>query len=133
MQNAGAKGMVVADNAPGPLIGLGGSDPEITIPAVRVTQETGAALKVVLAKRTRTSSGVISTLGVDPERLAGTDRQRRIRLYTPVEYDPGSSVSHYSPDARPNQLMEPSINGDLSHTVTPPRDLTFPLLRDIGW
>ena len=133
VQNAGAKGMVVADNAPGPLIGLGGSDPEVRIPAVRVTQETGIALKEVLAKRTRNNSGVVSTLGVDPERLAGTDQQRRIRLYSPVEYDPGSSVSHYSPDARPNQLMEPSINGDLTHTVSPPRDLTLPLLKDIGW
>ncbi len=133
VQNAGARGMVVADNAAGPLIGLGGTDPEVTIPAVRITQANGAALKAVLNRRTRTDSGVIATLGVDPERLAGTDRQRRIRMYSPVEYDPGSSVSHYSPDARPNQLMEPSINGDLQHAVTTPRDLTFPLLRDIGW
>jgi hypothetical protein len=29
--------------------------------------------------------------------------------------------------------MEPSINGDLTHEVTPPNDLTFPLLQDIGW
>jgi hypothetical protein len=29
--------------------------------------------------------------------------------------------------------MEPSINDDLTHEVTPPRDLTFPLLQDIGW
>ena len=29
--------------------------------------------------------------------------------------------------------MEPAINGDLTHSVTPPQDLTLPLLRDVGW
>lgn len=34
---------------------------------------------------------------------------------------------------QPNQLMEPAINVDLTHSVRPPEDLTLPLLRDIGW
>jgi hypothetical protein len=42
-------------------------------------------------------------------------------------------VSHWDPVATPNQLMEPSFNGDLTHSVEPPEDLTLPLLRDIGW
>jgi hypothetical protein len=54
-------------------------------------------------------------------------------MYTPDPNQPGSSVSHYTTDAKPNQLMEPAINSDLEHVVTPPRDLTYPLLRDIGW
>ena len=29
--------------------------------------------------------------------------------------------------------MEPSINGDLTHEVTAPFDLTYSLLQDIGW
>ncbi len=29
--------------------------------------------------------------------------------------------------------MEPAINGDLTHSVMPPQDLTLPLLRDVGW
>jgi hypothetical protein len=29
--------------------------------------------------------------------------------------------------------MEPAINGDLTHEVTVPKDLTFELLKDIGW
>jgi hypothetical protein len=29
--------------------------------------------------------------------------------------------------------MEPNITSALNHTVAPPRDLTLPLLRDIGW
>jgi hypothetical protein len=133
LQDAGAIGMVVADNAPGDLSALGGADPSITIPAVRITQQDGINLKAVLARRSRTTSGVIASLGINPARLAGTDPANRIRMYTPTELSPGSSVSHYSTDAKQNQLMEPSINGDLTHRVTPPRDLTFPLLRDIGW
>ncbi len=29
--------------------------------------------------------------------------------------------------------MEPNISDDLTHEVTPPQDLTFSQLRDIGW
>ena len=133
VQAAGARAMVVADNVPGEVAGLSGTDPSITIPAVRVTLDTGQKLKAALERRSRTESGVVASLGIDPERLAGTDRARRIRLYSPTELAPGSSVSHYTVEAKPNQLMEPAINGDLTHEVKPPRDLTYPLLRDIGW
>ena len=133
VQNAGAIGMIVADNAPGPITGLGGSDTLVTIPAVRVTQESGQRIKEVLLRRSRTGSGVLASLGLDADRLAGADLQKRARMYSPEEYSPGSSVSHYSTDAKPNQLMEPSINDDLQHIVKPPRDLSYPLLQDIGW
>lgn len=133
VQAAGALGMVVADNQPGPVTGLGGTDPSITIPAVRISQTDGQTLKARLAHRSRTASGVIASLGVDSTRLAGADAAQRILMYTPAPYQGGSSVSHYTTDARPNQLMEPAINGDLTHGVTVPRDLTFELLKDIGW
>lgn len=133
VQAAGAIGMVVADNAPGDVTGMSGSDPSIVIPSVRITQADGQTLKSALQRRSRTKSGVVASLGVDPTRLAGTDPQNRILMYTPSVNQPGSSVSHYTTEAKPNQLMEPSINSDLTHQVTPPRDLTFPLLRDIGW
>jgi hypothetical protein len=45
----------------------------------------------------------------------------------------GSSISHYDTVAIRNLLMEPAINGDLTHKVKAPDDLTFELLRDIGW
>jgi hypothetical protein len=133
VQDAGAIGMIVADNQPGELSGMSGADPTITIPSVRITQADGVALKTVLKRRSRTTSGVIAGLGVDPTRLAGADAENRILLYTPTTLEPGSSVSHYTTDAKQNQLMEPAINGDLPHEVTAPRDLTYPLLRDIGW
>jgi hypothetical protein len=133
VQDAGAIAMVVADNQPGDVAGMSGSDPTVTIPSVRITQADGKAIKSALERRSRTRSGVVASLGLDPERLAGADAQHRILLYTPTTYSPGSTVSHYTTDAKPNQLMEPAINNDLTHDVTPPHDLTFPLLRDIGW
>ncbi|CAN7342033.1 peptidase [Pseudoduganella sp. LjRoot289] len=133
VQNAGAIAMIVVDSVPGPLTGLGGADPAITIPAIRVSQTDGNAIRGQLLRRSRTRSGVIASLGVNPMRLAGTDAERRILMYAPNPVQPGSSVSHYSTDAKPNQLMEPFLSGDLSHDVAPPRDLTLPLLKDIGW
>ena len=29
--------------------------------------------------------------------------------------------------------MEPSINSDLTTQLVPPKDLTVPLLKDLGW
>lgn len=133
VQAAGAIAMIVVDNAPGPVTGLGGADPAITIPAVRVTQDDGNAIRAQLQRRARTRSGVTASLGVNPQKLAGADAQRRILMYAPDPLQPGSSVSHYSTAAKPNQLMEPAISGDLSHELAPPRDLTLPLLKDIGW
>jgi hypothetical protein len=133
VQAAGAIGMVVADNQPGDVAGMSGSDPSIAIPSVRVTQADGTTLKAALQRRSRTRSGVMASLGLNTTRLAGTDASGRILLYTPSTYSPGSSVSHYTTEAKPNQLMEPFINDDLTHEVTPPRDLTYPLLQDIGW
>jgi hypothetical protein len=133
VQDAGAIGMVVTDNAPGDVAGMSGADPTVVIPSVRITQLDGAKLKASLQQRSRGRSGVMASLGVDANRLAGTDNARRILMYTPTTNEPGSSVSHYATDAKPNQLMEPAINTDLSHTVTAPQDLTFPLLKDIGW
>jgi uncharacterized repeat protein (TIGR01451 family) len=49
-QNAGAVGVIIADNAPGtPPAGLGGTDPTITIPSVRVTLADGNTLKANIA------------------------------------------------------------------------------------
>jgi hypothetical protein len=133
VQAAGALGMVVADNQPGDVAGMSGNDPSITIPSVRITQADGVTLKAALQRRSRTQSGVVASLGLDTARLAGADSAGRILMYTPTTLSPGSSVSHYTTEAKPDQLMEPAINSDLTHQVTPPRDLTFPLLRDIGW
>src|SRR5205823_944559 len=78
-------------------------------------------------------AGVNATLLLDLSQLAGTDTAGRPMLYAPAQFASGSSVSHWDLSLFPNQVMEPNIAGDLFHSVTPPRDLTFSLLKDIGW
>jgi hypothetical protein len=132
-QNAGAIGVIVADNAPGAVTGLGGSDPSITIPAVRVSQADGALIAASLTKPNGNVNGTVGKLERSKTLISGTDAQRRITMFTPNPYQSGSSVSHYNTTAQRNQLMEPSINADLTHSVTAPIDLTTELLKDIGW
>jgi hypothetical protein len=69
----------------------------------------------------------------DPSRIAGADSAGRPLLYTPAVLAPGSSVSHWDITATPNLLMEPNINPDLGLILVAPKDLTVPLLKDIGW
>jgi hypothetical protein len=117
----------VADNAAGaPPAGLGGVDPTIVIPTVRVTLPDGNALKAQLA------SGVNVTMLFDSMLHLGADEQERAQMNAPNPLVAGSSISHWDPTAFPNQLMEPNINGDLTHSVSGV-DLTLDLMRDIGW
>ena len=134
-QDAGAIGVIVVDNAAGsPPAGLGGTDSTITIPAVRVTQTDGAAIKAALEKRSRgTQANVVATLGLDQTRRAGADSANRAKMYAPNPYISGSSVSHYDVSATPNLIMEPNINNGLQQSVVPPTDLTYTLLQDTGW
>lgn len=122
-QAAGAIALIVADNVAGsPPAALGGADPSIAIPAVRVTLATGNAIKANLP-------GVSVTLSLDLSRRAGADAEDHALVFTPDPRQPGSSVSHWDTSATPNLLMEPALNNDQGHGV----DLTLPLFRDIGW
>ncbi|MCM3875353.1 MAG: peptidase [Thermoanaerobaculia bacterium] len=133
-QDAGALGVLVADNVTSsPPSGLSGTDPTITIPSVRIALPDGNALKGALATRSRLHSGMSANLGLNLAIRSGGDALGRALMYTPNPFQGGSSVSHWDTIAFPNQLMEPAINGDLTHDVAPPNDLTFPLLKDIGW
>jgi len=133
-QNAGAVGVLVADNVAGsPPAGLSGTDPTITIPSVRITQADGTTLKNALKTNSRLRSSMIANLGINLRVPAGADESGRALMFAPNPFQSGSSVSHYDVSAFPNQLMEPAINADLTHEVTPPRDLTYRLLQDIGW
>lgn len=133
-QDAGAIGVIIANNVAGsPPPGMAGVDPTITIPSVMITQADGATFRGFLKFRSRTHSGMFSTMGVDASVRAGADPSGRVLLYTPNPYAPGSSVSHWDTSAFPNLLMEPAINGDLTHNTTAPFDLTLELLHDLGW
>lgn len=127
-QNAGAIAVIVADNVAGsPPAGLGGVDPTITIPSVRITLPDGNTIKAQLGV------GVNATLGVDLAVFAGADTSGRALLNAPNPVQPGSSISHWDPIAFRNQLMEPAINADLTHSVKAPEDLTLAQMRDVGW
>ncbi len=127
-QDAGALAVIVADNAAGaPPAGLGGGDPTITIPSARIMLPDGAALKANLA-------GLRVTMGFYNGVLSGMDRvQRKMMLASLIPVALGSSISHYEAIAIPNQIMEPSINADLTSSLEPPEDLTAALMADIGW
>ncbi len=124
-QLAGAIAVLIADNVAGsPPAGLGGADPTITIPSARISLADGNNVKAALAAGT-----VNATLGVNLNVLAGANPQGLVLLNAPNPVVPGSSISHWDPIAFPNLLMEPAINGDLTHSV----DLTRQEMIDIGW
>jgi hypothetical protein len=136
-QNAGAVGVVLVNNVAG-AIAPGGADPTVTIPSIGVSLEDGTRLKAAVEKAkpygTRSTPGTVTaTLTTDPNRKAGADLAGRPLLYTPNPLIPGSSVSHWDVSASPNLLMEPNISADLTLEVVPPKDLTLPLFKDLGW
>lgn len=122
-QNAGATGVVIGNNQATGAIGLGGSDPNVTIPAISVSLEDATAIKAA-------SPGVSIEFFTDPTRLAGTN-QGFVRLYAPAAVALGSSISHFDTVATPNLLMEPFISADLRASAN--LDLTPSLMQDIGW
>jgi hypothetical protein len=124
-QDAGAVAVIVADNVVStPPLALGGVDPLVTIPAVRISLADGNRLKTALA-----GGSVFVSLGIDKTQFAGADRFFRALLYAPNPVIQGSSISHFDTIATPNLLMEPAISPDLPHGV----DLTLQQMTDIGW
>ncbi len=126
-QNAGAIAAIIDNNAATGLPSMGGADPLVTISSYGISQADGNAIRAELAIPT----AVNATLGFGTA-LAGTQMsmgQSFVRMYAPNPVEPGSSVSHWTRDAFPNLLMEPSLNTSLFSDV----DLTIPLFRDIGW
>jgi hypothetical protein len=126
-QNAGAIGVIIADNRrdtclPPP---LGGDDETVTIPVISITQDQGDAFDAQLAQNVE----VRGMLRVDPSRLAGASDEGFVRLYAPCTVSPGSSKHHWDIVASPNLLMEPFINSDLDDAL----DLSVYQLLDIGW
>ena len=130
--NAGAAGVIIYNNAanagaaPPGMADDGINGVFVTIPTVSLTRADGLAIVAQLG------GGVNASLAVNPAIRAGADALGRARLFAPFPVSPGSSISHYDSVARRNLLMEPAINGDLTHNVKAPDDLTLELLRDIG-
>ncbi|MEP6465654.1 MAG: M36 family metallopeptidase [Parafilimonas sp.] len=71
-QNAGAKGVIVADNVPGeyPII-MGGTDNTITVPSVMISFETGDSMKQYLAAHTVVTTTMKKGVQLDGDDDAG--------------------------------------------------------------
>lgn len=128
---AGAVAVIIynqaANAAAGPpgMAGDGINDAFVTIPAVSVRRADG--LDVV------NNPGATGSVGPNFAIRAGADANGRARLFMPNPVQGGSSGSHYDSIAFKNLLMEPAINGNLTHNVKAPDDLTLELFRDVGW
>ncbi|EIL93748.1 MULTISPECIES: PA domain-containing protein [Rhodanobacter] len=123
-QNAGATGVIIANNAAGAIIPAG-EDASITIPVIGITQADGNTFKANLAN-------LMVAFTPDPQaRLGGTDAEGNVQLYAPTVLAQGSSFSHYDTRLTPNAIMEYAINQDLEGQID--LDLTPALLKDEGW
>jgi hypothetical protein len=131
--DAGAVGVLIYNNLANVNAGPPGMADDgingvfVTIPTVSLTRADGLAILGQLG------TGVTASLLVDPSIRAGADVFGRARLFAPFPVAPGSSISHYDSVATRNLLMEPAINGNLTHNLKSPDDLTLELMRDVGW
>lgn len=131
--NAGAIGAVIYNQAanvnaaPPGMADDGVNGAFVMIQTVSLRRADGLAILGQLG------SSVTMSIGVNPNIRAGADSMNRARVYAPFPVVGGSSISHFDTVAFRNLLMEPAINGDLTHKVKAPDDMTFELLRDIGW
>ena len=125
-QNAGAKSVLIANNATG-AFSPGGTSATVTLATIGISREDGDAIKAVLPSP---GVGVGVEYFVDPSRLAGAT-EGFVRLFAPPTVVTGSTLSHYDTVATPNLLMEPSITSSLRASRN--LDLTPSLMKDIGW
>ena len=99
--------MIVADNVAGsPPAGLGGADPTITIPSVRITVADGNTIKA------QPAPALTPEWGLTYQCFSGADAFGRALVNAPNPVQPGSSISHWDPVTFRNQLMELPINAD---------------------
>jgi hypothetical protein len=97
----------------------------VTIPTISLRRLDGVDLF--------STPGAAMSMGNNPNIRAGADELDRARMFAPFPIAGGSSISHFDSAARRNLLMEPAINANLTHKLKAPDDLTFELLRDLGW
>lgn len=131
--DAGAVGVIIYNNAananaaPPGMADDGINGTFVLVPTISLRRADGLSIVAQLG------GTVSATIGVDPTVRAGADQANRARVFAPFPVAGGSSISHFDSAARRNLLMEPAINNDLTHKLKAPDDLTFELMRDVGW
>lgn len=138
-QQAGAVAVIIASNKPDALAPMAAGDAnvaaQITIPTVLVTQALGNQLKANLQGLAAAGIGpyadrrlaAVLTDGVD----ANGQAVRRVKLYAPPGFLPGSTISHFDQLTVPTALMAPSASATVIAQAD--LDLTPALFMDIGW
>lgn len=121
-QANGAAGVIIVNTA-AEVVGMGGTDPAVTIPVILVSSTDGARIKA-----NSPSTGGIAT---DPRLLYGADNSGRVRLYSPPVVAAGSTFSHFDTALQPNALMEPFDTPEVQSQFSV--DLTPAAFADIGW
>jgi len=86
---------------------------------IRVIARDPSRLPAHTRERVEVVPGSHGDLDVVTRAFAGADSAGRVLMYAPSPFQGGSSVSHWDVSAFRNLLMEPNINGDLTHEVTP--------------
>jgi hypothetical protein len=128
-QDAGALAVVIANDVEGDAIFSPSGESTDPVPVIFVSENSGINLKALLSSGNPVSVTLFTSLLTVNEGESATEFQTNIRLHAPATLEPGSSVSHWSEDASPNLLMEPSINSRLNENL----DLSPLLMKDIGW
>lgn len=128
-QDAGALAVVIANNVDGDALITPIGESTNPVPVIFVSENSGNNLKTLLSIGNPVSVTLFTSLMIVNEGESATEFQTNIRLHAPATLEPGSSVSHWSADASPNLLMEPSINSGLNENL----DLSPLLMKDIGW
>lgn len=125
-QKHGAVAVIIANSVDDTSISAGPGEHGggVTIPVLVVSQSSGQAMR---------SDVPVMVAGIqpDPDRFYGLDDDGRVRLYTPIDYQSGSSYSHVDTDMQPNALMEPAETGTLQAHVF--IDVALDMFEDMGW
>jgi hypothetical protein len=141
-----AAGVIIADTAGSGLPDIGGqiSNQEIVIPYVGVEKSLGVALRSAMAGTAPPglheifSDSFENPVNTDPvnvtirrsqDALMGQN-DNKLRMYAPAVLEIGSSVSHWTTEAKPDLLMEPVLSKSL---IFGDVDLTLAAFQDMGW
>lgn len=123
-QFSNAVGVILSSPNPAGLPDMSGqiSNQDVTIPYVGVSQAVGSDLRDNIATPPNATIRNSATV------LHG-ENQGMLRMFAPAAFSQGSSVAHWTREARPDLLME-SVLGNVAFNQV---DLTLAAFADMGW
>jgi len=118
-----ATGVIIASTSGTSLPNMAGQidNQAVTIPYVGATLAVGSSL--------RSNIGTANVTIRNSATVLSGDNQGKLRMFAPGTFAPGSSVSHWASEARPDLLME-SVKGSNAWNQV---DITPSAFADIGW